>query len=63
MTRSVITEVEACEIEQPTPSYDTSLTTPSATCRRSVTSSPQLGFTWCTSASYGSRRPLWCLAR
>ena len=59
MTRSVITEVEACEIEQPTASYDTSATTPSATCTRSVTSSPQVGFTWWTSASKGSRSPLW----
>ena len=58
MTRSVITDAEACEMEQPRASYDTSSTTPSDTCTRRVTSSPQVGLTWCTSASKGSRRPL-----
>ena len=59
ITRSVITEAEACEIEHPSASYDTSATRPSATWTRSVTSSPQVGLTWCTSASYGSRSPWW----
>ena len=58
---SIITEADAWEIEQPSASYDTSSTTrpsgPSQTCTRSVTSSPQVGFTWCTSASKGSRSP------
>ena len=34
-------------------------TMPSATCTRRVTSSPQVGLTWWTSASKGSRRPWW----
>jgi hypothetical protein len=59
-TRSVSTDVDAWLIEQPAPSYETSSTTPPATFTRSVTSSPQVGFTWCTSASYGSRRPRPC---
>ena len=61
-TRSVITDTDACEIEQPSESYDTSRTVlPSSDIRtRSVTSSPQVGLTWCTSASNGSRSPLWC---
>src|SRR6185437_2933507 len=59
-TRSVSTEVDAWLIEQPAPSYETSSTTPSATLTRNVTSSPQVGFTWWTSASYGSRRPRRC---
>src|SRR5690242_6523803 len=60
ITRSVSTDAEACEMEQPTLSYDTSCTTPSARCTRRVTSSPQVGLTWCTSDSNGSRSPLWC---
>src|SRR4051794_3900107 len=60
ITRSVSTEADAWEIEQPTASYDTSSTTPSRRCTRRVTSSPQVGLTWWTSASNGSRRPLWC---
>ena len=48
-------------IEQPMASYETSSTTASlpapVTCTRRVTSSPQVGLTWCTSASNGSRRP------
>ena len=45
ITRSVITEAEACEMEQPSASYDTSSTTPLSKCTRSVTSSPQVGLT------------------
>ena len=56
-----MTEALAWLIEQPSASYDTSATTgsPPASFRltRSVTSSPQVGLTWCTSASNGSRRP------
>ena len=63
MTRSLITEALAWLIEQPSESYETSSTTgsPLTSLRltRSVTSSPQTGLTWCTSASNGSRRPLW----
>ena len=60
ITRSAITEVAACEIEQPIASYDTSATRPvRRRCTRTVTSSPQVGLTWWTSASYGSRRPAW----
>ena len=57
-----MTETDACEIEQPSASYDTSRTVlPSSDIStRRVTSSPQVGLTWCTSASNGSRRPLWC---
>ena len=55
ITRSASTDAEACEIEQPTASYETSSTLSpfpsSARCTRSVTSSPHVGFTWCTSAS------------
>jgi hypothetical protein len=61
MTSSVITDVAAWLMEQPSAAYDTSDTTASAPspsrCTRSVTSSPQVGLTWCTSASYGSRSP------
>src|SRR3954449_1161866 len=63
MTRSVITDAAACEIEHPSASYETSSTRvpsgPSARCTRSVSSSPHVGLTWWTSASKGSRRPLW----
>src|SRR5699024_2280927 len=57
MTSSVITEVEACEMEQPTVSHDTSATRSPSRCTRSVSSSPQLGLTWWASPSYGSRSP------
>ena len=55
-----LTDVDAWLIEQPCPSYDTSSTTPSTTFTRTVTSSPQVGLTWCTSASNGSRSPARC---
>jgi hypothetical protein len=58
MTRSLITEAEAWLIEHPMLSYETSSTTPPATRTRKVTSSPQVGLTWRTCASYGSRSPL-----
>src|SRR5690606_10276265 len=55
------TEVDAWLMEQPSAAYDTSATTASvpspSRCTRRVTSSPQLGLTWCTSASKGSRSP------
>jgi len=46
ITSSDITDVDACEIEQPIASYDTSPIAPSATLTRSDSSSPQDGFTW-----------------
>jgi len=52
-----ITEAAAWLIEQPSAAYDTSSTVSPSRCTRNVTSSPQVGFTWCTSASYGSRSP------
>ena len=55
----LLTDVAACEMEQPTASYETSSTTPEPRWTRSVTSSPQVGLTWCTSASKGSRSPAW----
>ncbi len=64
ITRSVITDALAWLIEQPRESKETSSTTgsPSASfsATRSVTSSPQVGLTWYTCASNGSRSPLWC---
>ena len=55
ITRSVITDVAAWLIEQPSASYDTSSTTARRRrrCTRRVISSPQVGLTWCTSASNG----------
>jgi len=63
ITRSDITDVAAWLIEQPTLSCVTPLTVSPSSSTRSVTSSPQDGFTWCTSTSYGSARPAWCGAR
>ena len=64
MTRSDITDALAWLIEQPRASYDTSVTTgspsTSLSVTRRVTSSPHVGLTWWTSASNGSRSPLWC---
>ena len=65
ITRSVMTDALAWLIEQPRDSKETSSTTaspstPGFSATRSVTSSPQVGFTWYTCASNGSRRPLWC---
>ena len=45
-----MTEIEACEIEQPCPSHDTLPSVPPSRCTRRVTSSPQVGLTWCDSA-------------
>ena len=59
-TSSLITDVDAWLIEQPSPSQPSSAIAPSATRTRSVTSSPQVGLTWCTSASNGSSRPRCC---
>ena len=44
--RSVSTEAEAIEMEQPSPSQRSSLTLPPATDTRTVISSPQVGFSW-----------------
>src|ERR1700733_5660781 len=65
ITRSVMTDALAWLIEQPRDSKETSSTTaspstPGFSATRSVTSSPQVGFTWYTCASNGSRSPLWC---
>src|SRR4029450_10087909 len=59
-TNSYSTLADAWLIEQPMPWYETSSMTPSPTRTRSVISSPQVGFTWWASASYGSRRPRPC---
>src|SRR5919112_1346846 len=45
--RSVSTEADAMEMEQPAPSQATCATLPSVTARRRVTSSPQTGLSWC----------------
>src|SRR5262249_34625724 len=62
ITRSVSTDTLAWLIEQPSASYDTSATAGSVpaslSVTRSVTSSPQVGLTWCTSAWNGSCCPL-----
>ena len=51
ISSSAITEAAAWLIEQPSAAYDTSSTVSPSRCTRNVTSSPQVGFTWCTSAS------------
>lgn len=64
ISSSVITDAAAWLIEHPSAAYEMSSTVAapptSARCTRSVTSSPQVGLTWCTCASNGSRRPLCC---
>ncbi len=55
-----MTDVDAWLIEQPSPSQPRSVIAPSVMRTRSVTSSPQVGFTWCTSASNASGSPRCC---
>ena len=41
-----MTEMEACEMEQPSPSQPMAVMRPSTTRTPRVTSSPQVGLTW-----------------
>src|SRR5690606_2269876 len=59
-TRSVSTDTDAWEIEQPWPVCDTSAIRSPSSFTRSCSSSPHVGLIWYDSPSYGSRKPRPC---